>query len=260
VELINGETGAPVTTGQLVIAGAAVTPGAPLPTGAVDGATVDVTAARHLTRQTLVRTGETRLVLWPDTPNNSAVYTHELVYMKDDGGDAPLRRMPSRVRTVALSPSAEIQADSEAMQAHREAAAVMTVPGVGITYVVGGAADFTVPTRVEPGYSCCRPTTRACAALSLGTTNEITRAEIVFCSAEYSRSASTTAHELGHTFGLRHSGYKEDLMYRYERGLTEPSGPEVLTMALMLQRRPGTVWPDNDRNASAATTRFEVIE
>lgn len=260
VELISGETGVPVTTAQLVVAGVPVTPGGPLPTGADAGATVDVTAARHLVRQTSVRTGETRLVLWPDTPSYSATYTQELVYLKDDGSEGPLRRLPSRVRTVALSASAEIQADPAAMQAHREAAAAMSVPGVGVNYVIGGAADFTVPTRVEPGNSCCGKLTRACAQLWLGSTSEITRAEIVFCSVESSRSVANATHELGHTFGLRHSGYREDLMYRYDRGLTELSGREILTMALMRQRRPGTVFPDNDRNTQAASVRFEVIE
>jgi len=223
---------------------------------------VDVTAARHLTRQTSVRTGESRLVLWPDTSEYPGEYTKALVYLNDDGSEDSLRRMASRVRTVAVSPSAEIQADPAAMQAHRDAAAAMSIPAVGISYVVGGAADFTVATRIEPGYTCCGPRTRACAPLWLGTSGEITRAQIVFCGVEYSHSAGTAAHELGHTFGLRHSHTSWDLMYRYysESRWTEPTGRETLTMALMLQRRAGTVWPDNDRNTQAASVRFEIVE
>jgi hypothetical protein len=262
VELVDGETGAPVTRAQVLVAGSPVTVGAPLATAEPNGATVDVTAGGHLTRQTSVRTGESRLVLWPETPEYPGDYTKALVYLNDDGEEVPLKRMGSRVGTVALSPSAEIQADPAAIQAHREAAAAMSIPAVGISYVVGGAADFTVATRIEPGYSCCGDRTRACATTWLGSAGAITRAEIVFCSAEYSRSAGTTAHELGHTFGLRHSTDRWDLMYRYysQGRSTEPTGREILTMAMMRQRRPGTVWPDNDRNAQAAAVRIEVIE
>jgi hypothetical protein len=51
-------------------------------------------------------------------------------------------------------------------------------------------------------------------------------------------------------------------MYRYyvRSRETAPTGREILTMALMQQRRPGTVWPDNDRTVAAAAVRFEVIE
>jgi hypothetical protein len=261
VELICGETGEPVTQAQLVVAGAPVTPGAPMVTGAEAGAPVDVTAASHLTRQTAVRTGESRLVLWPDTREYPGDYTRALVYARDDGVDAPLKRLPSRVRSVAVSPSAEIQADGAAMRAHHDAAAAMSLAGVGVSYAVGGSADFTVPTRIEPGYSCCGERVRACAPTWLGSSGEIVRAEVVFCGLQYARSAGTTAHELGHTFGLRHSKTSWDLMYRYYTSgrETAPTGREILTMALMRQRRPGTAWPDNDRTAQAAAPRFEIV-
>ena len=49
-------------------------------------------------------------------------------------------------------------------------------------------------------------------------------------------------------------------MYLYKKGGPPLSGREILTMALIRQRRPGTVCPGNDRNTQAAAARFEIIE
>jgi Matrixin len=263
VELVSGETGAVVTGAQVVIGGLPASAGVPLGSAVAAGETVDVTATGFLPRRTLVRTGEMRLVLWPDTPAYPGAYTRALVYTdtQDGGGQASLRRLASRVRSVAVSPSAEVQADAAAMQAHREAAAALST--AGMTYVIGGAAEFTVPTRIDPGYSSCSQAGRRGSTLTwVAGAGEITRAEVVFCGMEYARSLGTVVHELGHTFGLRHSSDARDMMaatYRPSRA-TAPTGRETLTMALMLQRRPGTVWPDDDRTAQAAARRFEEVE
>jgi hypothetical protein len=65
------------------------------------------------------------------------------------------------------------------------------------------------------------------------------------------------AHELGHTVGLRHSSVSSEVMYAYYTGskVVTFGSREVLTMALMAQRRGGNTWPDNDRATSATAAR-----
>jgi len=264
VELVDGETGASVA-GPVVVAGVAVAAGVPLASAAAVGATVDVTLAGFLARQTSVRTGETRLVLWPDTPAFPGDYTKALVYTDpSDGSIVPLRRLPSRVRSVAVSPSSELQADDGAMDVLRQAVEGIdsALAGQGVSYVLGGPGDFTVPVRVNAADTACAGTgRRATTWIWLSSTGEIQRAEVVACSAAVALSVGTMTHELVHTFGLRHSSDPYDLMsgmYRSSRS-TVPTPREELAMALLLQRRPGTAWPDDDRNTRAAARRLEVI-
>jgi hypothetical protein len=263
---VNGETGQPIA-GPLILAGASLQSGTPLASSAAEGATVDVTIAGFLPRQTLVRTGETRLVLWPDSGSLPGDYTRALVYTSA-GGSASLdvmRRLPSRVRTVAVVPSATIQADSEAMEAHR--AAIEALNGVsaplGVAYSLGGTGDFSVPTTVDPSASACaNSTTRAVTNRWASSANEVVRAEITYCRDAIARTPGTIVHELGHTFGLQHSIEPGDTMYPYAQSsrATTPTSRESLTMSLMRARRSGTEWPDNDRAATAAASlHFESI-
>jgi hypothetical protein len=268
VELVNGETGAALSA-PLLVAGTPVPAGTPLVAGVAAGATVDVVLPGFLSRQTIVRTGETRLVLWPDTAAFPGEYTRALVYTSasatDAGAAAGLRRLPTRVRTVVVQPSAGIQADAEAMDAHRGAVDSLNsaTAALGVRYALEGTGDLTVPTRVDPGYESCGELTRALATIWTSGAGEVTRAEITFCSEATARSRSTAAHELGHTFGLRHSTDPRDMMYGTYRASRSPTPlpRELLIMSLMRARRAGTVWPDNDRDSTAAAVvRFEVME
>lgn len=64
-------------------------------------------------------------------------------------------------------------------------------------------------------------------------------------------------HNLGHSFGLMYSPDESDRMnYNWwKRRQDDFSLREVLTMKLMLQRRAGNRWPDNDRGGSTAASR-----
>jgi hypothetical protein len=226
--------------------------------------TVDVVLPGFLDRQTLARTGETRLSLWPDTTTLPGAYTQSLVYTEYDGSLAPLRRLPSRVKTVAVVPAADLQADGAAIDALHQAVEALnrgSVPA-GVTYVVGGTGDLRVPVKTDPAATNC--TTNNWLAFTdiwLGTGGDINRAEVTFCSEAAAQAAGIGAHELGHTFGLRHSSRHNDLMemYAYPGRSRVPTEQESLVMRLMMQRRSGTTWPDNDRNVQAAAVRHLVI-
>ena len=267
VELVDGGAGQTVSA-PIVVAGATVPAGAPLASAASEGATVDVSVSGFLPRQTIVRTGETRLVLWPDSATLPGDYTRSLVYTS--GAASPgseildaLRRLPSRLRSVAVMPSAGIQSDPDAMDAHRAAIDGIngaTVP-IGVTYRLGGNGDLAVPTNVDAADSACAErTTRAVTRMWLSGTNEITRAEIVFCGTAIAATLGTVVHELGHTMGLRHSLDRNDTMYPFAGSLRSPTltSREALTMSLMRTRRSGTLWPDNDRDAGGAAAQRVV--
>ena len=264
VELVDGDTGRTVQ-GTVAVAGVTVPAGAPLANAAAVGVTVDVSVPGFLPRQTLVRTGEARLLLWPDSAAMPGDYTRSLVYTASAGTLDSMRRLPTSTRIVAVVPSADIQGDPEAMDAHR--AAIEAINGatapLGVTYRLGGTGDLSLPTKVDPSTDPCRDRmTRAFTSLWLSGANEITRAEITFCGTAISATPGTVVHELGHTLGLRHSTDAHDMMYPYAQSSRPPAptGREALAMSLMRARRSGTQWPDNDRDATAAAAvRVEIV-
>jgi len=270
VELVDGETGAPVE-GAVIVAGSSMPAGSALASAAAVGATVDVTVGGYLPRQTLVRTGEARLLLWPDSAALPGDYTRSLVYtagVDDQGAPSlgPLRRLATRVRTVAIVLSADLQGDSAAVAAHRETVNginEMTAP-LGVLYQLGGTADFSVPAAVDPSASTCANDrlVRAFASTWLSNSGEISRAEITYCGYSVAETTGTISHEVGHTLGFRHSFDPHDMMYPYDVSASAiaPTARESRTFALMRARRSGTGWPDNDRaSIAAAGARFERI-
>jgi hypothetical protein len=273
VTVVSGETHWPVGGAKVFVAGAPhvtdaegkVTVGA-----AAAGVTVDVEKDGFLTRQTLVRAGETHLTLWPETEQISEAYTRTLVYTSAVAGAEvvePLRRLPARVRSISLEPSEPLKADWYAMKAHGEAAESFTRAAQGrITVTVGGAADLQVPTRVDASDKYC-DTGLTLLTYLWTSAHEVAKAEIVFCGDRPARLPQPILHEIGHVYGLRHSASAWDVMYptyspyymeRYNRW-REFTEPEMVTMALMSQRRAGNAWPDNDRTAKASGRQMIVI-
>jgi len=253
VQLVNAETGAPIT-GQLDVGGVMADSGAPLATAAAPGATVDVTVAGFLPRQTTVRTGVTSVGLWPDDERITSNYSHALVYSwnGDESPDTPLYRLPPRVRSVAIT------GDFDEIAKAVDIINVGTTHA-GVTFFAGGTGDLAVPVRLDPTADTCLEERVLAYAQIWTSRNEITRAEIVVCDPR-NAVAPTLAHEMGHVFGMGHSEDQRDLMGAY-RG---PSGDafterEMTIMSLMMQRRGGNLWPDNDRTAATSGVGRHVI-
>jgi hypothetical protein len=268
VRLVHGETGQPVEA-PVIVGGVTVPAGTPLGSAAANGATVDAVVAGFLPRQTLVRTAETQLVLWPDSARLPADYTRALVYTAGVTNGVEtlgvMRRLPTRVRRIAVVLSTQLQNDAPTVEAHRTAIDGMngaTAP-LGLTFQLGGSGDFSIAAALDPTAELCvEQDVRAFATVWLSSGYEITRAEITYCGGGIAVTPGTIGHELGHTIGFRHSHDPNDMMFGYARSSrsTSPTSREVLALSLMRARRAGTEWPDNDRAAAgAASVRVETV-
>lgn len=252
VQLVNAATGEAVA-GELNVGGVNVPSGGRLAASVAAGVTVDVTVDGFLPRQTTVRTGVATIGLWPWNAYLSDAYTHALVYQWGDT-EYPLYRLPPKTRTVAIT--------GEFSQIEDAVALVNEVTTRhGVTFAWGGAADLTVPVRVDPTTATCQQERVRAYASFWSTNHEITRAEIVVCHPA-NAVTQTIAHEMGHVFGLSHSSDQRDLMgpwYGVRRGSF--SEREAMVIGLMMQRRGGNVWPDNDRTATTSgTRRIDVLD
>jgi hypothetical protein len=274
--LVSGETGAPVTGANVTIGSQALaSDGAGQGRLAADapiGTTIDIVHPAYLDRQSTVRSGTgQRFTLWPKATSEglSEHYTATIVYTSTGDpptptGDSALTRLPRGATTVAVVPAPELLSDRAAMDAHSNGVAAITeATGGAVTYTLvptRPASGVVVTTRVDPSDSRC--VEGAIRAYTRATYQglELQGAQIIFCSFGVSRSA-TIGHELGHTFGLRHSPDERDLMYyQFAQGRATTFGPrESLVMRLMLDRPAGNRYPDNDRSVSASAAPSELI-
>ncbi len=273
---VSGETGGPVAGASVAIGSQALTTDGAgqvhLVAAAPLGATIDVVHPAYLERQSAVRSGTgERFVLWPKSTGTglSEHYTATLVYTEPSDppgptGSAALTRLPRGTATVAVVPESEVLADGAAMDAHaRGVAAVNDATGGAVTYLLTPtrpANGVVVTTRVDPRDSRCSEGSIRAYTRSTYQGMELQGASIIFCSAGVARSP-TIGHELGHTFGLRHSPDDRDLMFfQFAQGRATTFGPrESLVMRLMLDRPAGNRYPDNDRGVSASLATSERV-
>jgi hypothetical protein len=262
--VVSGATEQPVPGAEVVVGGRRLsTDGAgavALPAGATGA--VDVLAAGFLSRQT--RLGPDRITLWPVGPGRGPDYVRAIIYQSSAAGgaaghgpDQPLQRVAAA--RVVVSPSRELLRDAAAMAAHRAAIAQLNdVTEGGVSFSLGGsvAGAAVFETRVDAALPWLA------AAYKQLSGSAIAGGRIAFCSLDTARQPRFVAHELGHALGLQHSASTGDLMYFEARsgGASAFSEAERLTVRLLLQRRPGNHFPDNDRDGSGAAQASVVAE
>ncbi len=263
LSVVSGETGTPVEGAVVTVSGRTLPTDSrgqvTLAEPATPGALVDVVATGFLDRQTLVRSdGLTRHVLWPRTSPTGMdeAYTAELVYTTGAGSSPMLR--PRRGTTHAwVVVSDQIRDDDSANAAHAAAVDAINEALQGrIVYALSPTrpSDGVVfESRIDPSDPECEPRTRAYTSVSVSS-SEITGGRMVFCSLDAARTP-TAAHELGHTFGLRHSPRDRDLMFGTFSGARSVrfGSRETLAIQLMLERRGGNRFPDSDRDVGAGS-------
>ncbi len=272
--IVSGETHQPVEAAEVTIAGKSYKTDRQ---GQINlnetpslGSNIEIAAPGFLDRKTLLRSpndlGFTQLseghlfTLWPETSANGLhkSFTRELLYVK--GGDVyPLYRPDPRFKGAVIIPDNVVKRDQRTMQTVREAAAAMT-EATGKPYIVGRQAKEGAKQPIHLVYDPLHPNFRRSGwgNVVAFVDNEydwghiITSSTVVFRVLEYAR-VSVTLHELGHTIGLSHTTTQRDVMsrYYYYADASEEFTPrERLVIQLMLQRRPGNTFPDNDRMAS----------
>ena len=274
ITLVSGETDQPVAGASVTVTGVTQqTDGSgqvALSGSASLNAPFDIAAPGFLDRQTLLRAPTaTRFTLWPRTSPTGLdeSYTSTLVYTDVGGADVTpgagaLLRLRPALQPFVL-PSAEIRSDPAALAAHQEAINAIAGATQGqLVYALVSerpASGAVFETSVDASDNECTGGTRAYTAFT-PRNNEISSGRIVFCSADVART-STVTHELGHTFGLQHSPDPRELMHAFfgRNRNASFSDREALTMRLMLQRRGGNRFPDNDREATVSAGRARTI-
>jgi hypothetical protein len=224
---------------------------------ALDG-DIDVQSARFLTRETQL--GDTRtLTLWPTGPQYPEDYVRHLLY-KDAAStrsepslsaDSPLRRVMAPTIGVVLDP--ELWDDRPARGAHERAVALLNETTEGrVRFELRSSGRGGVAFRVYVDGSAT-----AAGALTFRdlVRNEIVGGRIAYANLGAARSERFAAHELGHALGLQHSIRPSDLMYYAapQAAAAAFSDQERLSIRLLLQRRAGNRYPDNDRTVSGSS-------
>jgi hypothetical protein len=263
ITVASGETGEPVSSATVTVNGRSYTTDARgeirLVEAAAYGSTLEIAEGRFLVRQTSLRQSEARFTLWPrNSPTGlDEAFTKGMVYVFFS---QQLVRFSPETTRVSIVPSPDIQADPRAMDAHVAGAAGMTVAtGGAITFVVDPAASTGARVRMEidPQDPIIQGGAAAITYRSAAG-SVVTGGRIVYQTVAYARGPLLVQHELGHLFGMVHSTDPGDLMYKniYVSGF---SAREQLLVRLVLQRRPGNQFPDNDRILALAGAQHETV-
>jgi hypothetical protein len=257
--ILSGETLAPVAGARVIVAGAEQTSdaaGQVTVTNAQSGL-VDVIAAGYFDRQTsLGAARDARYTLWPRQGPTGLTesFTQEVVYQSTPSSgppqNVPLSRWPSQVVSLPVVYLSEAD-DPGYLPFSPQALATQAAAIERINQALGGRfrfgspvprsaapAGFQVQMRIFPGFEQCARYSGYTTYPSSGGTSTVT-----FCSQRAAERQTLGTHELGHSFGLRHSSDPADVMHPAAR--VEAFTPrEMLVMSLMLQRPAGNRFPD----------------
>jgi hypothetical protein len=257
VTVTSGETGATLAGVSLAIAGQSYTTdgaGRVTVTAATNSA-VAIEAEGFLPRHTRLRQGQTTFSLWPkaNADGLTEAATYFMVY--DEGRQTMV--LWSVTSETALVPSAEIAADSQAMDALRAATARITQATFGrmnLRVDPGATTGPMIRAVIDPD----RAATGAAAYLDRDG-GAVTGGTIAYRTLSTVRFVGIALHELAHFYGMSHSPDTIDISGPGPGLRFDFSQREVTLMNLMWQRRPGNAWPDNDQGVTTSSRRTQAI-
>jgi hypothetical protein len=274
ISVVSGEDQKPVAGARVVLAGreygsdaaGQVTLAEPVSFGSL----VDVVAPGFLNRQTALRPGATRFVLWPRATASGfdEAFTAQIVYTWGSAsppahGSNALQRIRAGATLAVVVLSPQLLEDGAAHRAH-----VAAVDDLNAW--LAGRMHYALAADAPPGGVVFRarvdPAEPLCADARAFFDGDFARGEIVggavvYCSLDVAR-ASTVAHELGHSTGLQHVyGGNELMTPSFTRSRRSTFGArEGLAMNLLFERRAGNLFPDTDRAvAGTAIERRRIV-
>jgi hypothetical protein len=287
--VVSGETDQPVAGARFVVNGTELTTndqGEVVVDGDVPpDSHLDIIASGFLDRQTFFRPDETRLTLWPRTSSSGLheEFTRRLVYVSpsDDESVQELRRPAPGTSAIQVAPSEQIQGVPIYMEALTDVVARMT-DATGISYGLVTEPP-TAPTHITIEIESGLETDPWCTSYGVAYRDGWGGGRIVLCHGTfhpdsplshlnrdrrdrtYYWAANILAHEMGHLFGLGNYYVEgaEGLMgfgaLSVNEGIVDFSDRERLVIRLMLQRRAGNRFPDNDRGVYSQAHRATIF-
>jgi hypothetical protein len=266
LSIISGDTGGGVAGAQVSIGQrqyvSDVAGRMTLQEAAAVNSVVTIADDRFLVRRTVIRSlSAVQVTLWPKSAPGGfdEAFTSAIVYgMRPGVADARFGLFRPTTDHMSIVPDDAIFQDQVAMASHRQAAAQLTeATGGRITFTVDafpGTSRQVIRSQIDPDAAIAETRVDPLGFV-------IERASINYERIDQARNFAIVLHELGHVIGLQHTGGVEDIMGPGRVGLSGFSDREKLAIRLILQRPPGTQFPDDDAGvASTGHRQFLAVD